>query len=194
LLIDGQALTPRYLAGVVRGTIKHIGPSYDDFVSSFTSTKEWKLAIDKHYDSSKELERLRKIDEAYTQKLLDMSETEIAKFQFPTGVYDCTNKKFLPSSKNNYDQSEFKYYKGLSIRANWASSSVDDFHLSVEPRSLLADNHIMGLASAQVEKGDLVVGSWNCNLAAIFRSANSHQKVNPIPVSILSIFFLQLSE
>jgi hypothetical protein len=72
---DGPPLIAR---GLIESAIIHLGPSYDDVVSSFQETKKWKASFDKWYDTSEDLSFLRFIDKVYTSALLEMDPNDMS--------------------------------------------------------------------------------------------------------------------
>jgi hypothetical protein len=77
-ILDKHPLTAR---GLIEGAVIHLGPSYDDVVSSFRETKKWKASFDQYYHTSEDLSFLRLLDEVYTSALLEMDERVLAKIR-----------------------------------------------------------------------------------------------------------------
>lgn len=79
-LTDKISESPTYTArGLVQGCIIHLGPSYSDTVSSFEAEERWKASFGRYYDKSADLSRLRNQDESYTARLVEMTDTDVAK-------------------------------------------------------------------------------------------------------------------
>jgi hypothetical protein len=59
--------------GLLGGTILHLGPTYEEMISSSTLCKEWKLCFDAYYSSPLARRELREANEAYDSFLLKHS-------------------------------------------------------------------------------------------------------------------------
>jgi hypothetical protein len=75
-VLEAPAYTVR---GLVQGCIIHLGPSYSETVSSFEAGKEWEASFEHYHTKSEGLTQLRKQDEFYTARLVDMADVDVDK-------------------------------------------------------------------------------------------------------------------
>ena len=153
--------------GYIAGTILHIGSSYDQYISSFAAEKQWKLSWDKHYTDVADLATLREMDDAYTMKLLEMGETDLAKVrQIHSGSsFGFQLKHTLAKNEEetkNQDETE----------------PASETHSSGEPRRFLGSLLAFGLVPPAAREGDLICRFWGCNIAVIVRQEGHKDRYN----------------
>jgi len=185
--------SPLIARGLIECAIVHLGPSYNDVVSSLQETKRRKSSFDQWYHTSKDLSYLRWLDEFYTSALLEMDEKDLAKIcqtnNFRTGLgSDNTTIRF-----ENWDGSKlepgFTIAEGDQLpkrfetwRAERLKAETSPLHQSCPiasdtprksfgsaPRRFLGSNRTMGLVPPQAKEGDIICRFWGCNVAAVLR-------------------------
>jgi hypothetical protein len=180
-VLEAPAYTVR---GLVQGCIIHLGPSYSETVSSFEAEKRWKAGFEHYYTKSEDLTQLRKQDEFYTARLVDMADVDVDKicgFQ--------SKDIWNPPSRNAncYDLdwlTDKPYAKpdGAAIDKLKAMAKIiplKERNNPQEPRRFLGSNRFMGLAPANARIGDQVVRFWGCEVAAILRDDTNFTSKTP---------------
>lgn len=160
----------------MQGCIVHLGPSYSDTVSSFEAEKGWKASFERYYDKSKDLTQLRKQEELHTARLVEMTDTEVAKIcslESPKveGLDgDSTNAAWFDLdwlTDKPYGKQDDSVLEQLRAFANMIP--LKEQHNPQEPRRFLGSNCFMGLAPGDAKLGDLIVRFWGCDVAVILR-------------------------
>lgn len=138
--------------GYVAGTVVHIGPTYGEFVGSYLQQQRWLASWDTHYPEARDLEKLRQMEESYSAKIIDYSDTAIARIRHI----------------NNEDTVCWSVLGGVPPITEFPGFFP---HLNddSEPVRFLGSDFCMGLAPAGVHVGDLVIRFWNCDAAVIVR-------------------------
>ncbi|OIW26984.1 hypothetical protein CONLIGDRAFT_656231 [Coniochaeta ligniaria NRRL 30616] len=139
--------------GYIAGRVVHIGPTYRDFVGSYHEQERWVASWDTHYHAAHDLEKLREMEEAYSTKIINYSETDLARIRHINNnsaraweILDSAPPAELRRSLPHHDEDS-------------------------EPVRFLGSEFCMGLAPAGVKLGDLVVRFWNCDAAVVLRTA-----------------------
>lgn len=161
--------------GLIQGLIAHLGPSYSDAVSSFECERRWKATFERYYKSPDSLSLLREQDEDYTSKLLDMSETDLAKicsFKGPLYSYSRPDLNILFNVDwlTNGRRKEQVGFGLESIRSIPETAPIEEPHRSDEPRRFLGSDRFMGLVPADARLGDRICRFWGCDIAVVLRS------------------------
>ncbi|KAH7410600.1 heterokaryon incompatibility protein-domain-containing protein [Cadophora sp. MPI-SDFR-AT-0126] len=180
-----QSLSPSSSSLIVRAKaavvseIIHLGPTYDEMISSSAANKKWKNAFNEHYRDLLENEKMREANEAYSAKLLAMTDQDISRIRgiFPRYMYsraeycnpwDVAGKTFDRDSD---------YYK-LTRLAESEQDRIEienDMQEVDQCRMFLGGQEYMGLAPPQAQKGDKICLFWEVDVAALLRKElNSH--------------------
>lgn len=180
---------PLMARGLVESAIVHLGPSYDDVVSSFQETKKWKASFDKWYDTSEDLSFLRFMDEVYTSALLEMDPKVLAKIcqtssfrtsvgdNDATGSCDIWNVPILGENETCGVSTDFETWKQQRLERkesrsySWPPIISDNPQRSLKstPRRFLGTNRTMGLVPPEAQEEDLICRFWGCDVAAVLR-------------------------
>ncbi|KAE8447991.1 hypothetical protein EG329_009914 [Mollisiaceae sp. DMI_Dod_QoI] len=139
--------------GAYCGKILHLGPTYDDMISSAAANKRWTSSFDIHYTSPEDNEQLRKADHKYKSILLkrmDQAKLDSVKsLRSPTCYARLAGSwNFLFSDKDDWTYRESSH----NIIANLAEGGAKDHpppRTSSQPRIFLGSNLLLGLAPAE---------------------------------------------
>jgi hypothetical protein len=138
--------------GYVAGTVVHLGPTYRAFVGLYPAHQHWVASWDTHYHEARDLEKLRQMEDTYSTKIIDYSETDLA--------------RICLISNNSTVAWEVLAHPPPTAELIGFLPHYDD---GSEPIRFLGSDFCMGLAPTGVRVGDLVVRFWNCDAAVIVR-------------------------
>ena len=157
--------------GYIAGTILHVGTSYDEYIASFAAERQWKLSWNEHYTDFTDLTTLRQMDAAYTVKLLEMGDIDLAKIQ-----HIRTETSF--GFKGNV--AKFRIGSSGPIRNVKAfkpqyPASPSEANSSNGPRRFLGSLLAFGLVPPAAREGDLICRFWDCNVAIVIRQQDTYE-------------------
>ena len=138
--------------GFVVGEIKHLGPTYSDFVSSPIAEREWKQSFAIHYPGSVILESLRESHESCYWSSFGEEQWVPKKIRNVTAT-NCFGFKWDA-------ESSAKTAKKVPVTENT---------LDTDPRLFLCTAISVGFAPPQAEVGDLICQFWGCDVSVVLR-------------------------
>ena len=180
------------LLGFEVGQILHLGPTYQDMISSSKANKSWVSSFASHYPLAQQTRSIREANEAYMPILLDMEPTELSMvFDIDplsssahyTGVKYDPNVPLVGGGDGDGDEDgAIKKFtialtsienKDLISRGHdFDSQSLSVFapaSQSKEPRMFLGEQKSLGLAPHGARVGDRICVFWNTPVAVLLR-------------------------
>ncbi|KAF7553046.1 hypothetical protein G7Z17_g3902 [Cylindrodendrum hubeiense] len=136
--------------GAFAGKILHLGPTYNELVSSWKANKQWNAAIEDEYKMDPKLVEMRRASAEYSRAILSWDENHIRAIR----IVDSLASYGYQNSAND----EFIDPQGLTQSAEWS-----------EPRQFLATNGLMGFVPPQAKAGDLIYSFWECTVGFVVR-------------------------
>jgi hypothetical protein len=159
--------------GAITGTIKHIGPAFNEIIGSSSANKRWKLSFQSYNYLSQDIRRLREMNEAYiellrTRPLL----TNDIRWINPRKLWSRGSKM-----KRRWDSNEESWKipsPELDAVANELISPDDKFSSVAplgdqQPRMFLGENFLIGMAPYNAKRGDIIVQFWKTDVVALLR-------------------------
>lgn len=150
------------------GEILHIGPTYEDMVSSAAANKNWTASFDTHYQSPGSNERIRIANEKYISVIIkDMDQERLARVQ-AFRLQPCYARIFriwptlFTSDKDNRTYRE-RRTSGGSTPCNNISKPLP------KPRMFLGSGLVLGLAPGEAQVGDIICRFVNTDITALLR-------------------------
>ncbi len=150
--------------GYVAGKIVYMGPTYREFVGSYRDQQRWLGSWNTHYEGSAHLEMLRKMEEAYSAKILEYQDEDLARIR----------RLHSPETKCWHAPGRDTPRGGLPLLPE--SDTDGDAPMGTsehDPIRFLGTDLCMGLAPTAARVGDLVVRFWNCDAAIVVRRSQS---------------------
>jgi hypothetical protein len=149
--------------GYIAGTILHLGPAYSDYISSYREQQLWLGSWDKHYagEDTTNLRNLREMEETYSAKIIDYTETDIARICTISGT-DTIAWSALEDPPRNPNGDPIP----TATRDN-------------DPVRFLGTNCCLGLAPPEARCGDHIIRFWNCDAAIVMRPETHFTKNGP---------------
>jgi hypothetical protein len=184
-----------FAIAAIGGTILHLGPTYEEMISSSTLCKEWKLCFDTYYSSPLERRDLREANEAYDSFLLKHSE-------WISHAVFCIHPEDMYSRATPMNDPWDGCDKNWSVKPNttWATDSLRPLdvptisHYSRKlslPRVFLGSNLLLGSAPAEAREGDLICLFWEIGVVALLRIEHPYPVYRVIGKLYLSTGYLR---
>lgn len=164
------------IQGAFVSTVTHIGPTYDDIISSSLSNKKWISSFANHECRPQDVTTRREANEAYMETLLAMEPDYVAKIH---NVYPNDRQHILwsrataTSAKWMGTSSQWTHQNlGVHGSSSFTDTSTTEGPVvrSPEPRMFLGSNFHLGLAPSDTQVGDVICQFWECDSVAILRS------------------------
>jgi hypothetical protein len=158
--------------GAIAGTIKHIGPVFNEIIGLSSANKRWKLSFQSYNYLPQDIQRLREMNEAYIELL------RTRPFLINNIRRINPRKLRLQGSKMkrrwNSNEGSWKIPSPeLDAVANKLISPDDKFSsatpLSNQPRTFLGENFLIGMAPWNAQRGDIIVQFWKTDMVALLR-------------------------
>lgn len=141
--------------GYVAGTVVHLGPSYSDFVGSYREQQLWIGSWDMHYEAIADLEKLRQMEERYSAKVIDYSDTDVSRI---CGINSAEAVAW------SILQEEPPSPPSPTLPGPPGTPPPHS-----DPVRFLGTDLCLGIAPPEVRQGDLIIRFWNCDAAIIVR-------------------------
>jgi hypothetical protein len=138
--------------GFAVGEIRHLGPTYSDFVRSPNAEREWKQSFGIHYTDPRILERLRESHEACYWSSFG-------------------GEEWVPKKIRNIDAANcfgFKWDAEDSAKSA-KKEPVTENTLGADPRFFICTAVSVGFAPPQAKVGDLICQFWDCDVTVVLR-------------------------
>ena len=148
--------------GYIAGEIVRLGPGYNSLVSSSRAQQDWNSCWMDHYDSSEDLEALRRIDDEFAAGIFQYEEKDVDRV--------CNLRHPLVAAwsvtmGSNRPQSLDFSSRVADYEAIWANLQAD----KQEPHVCLGTGYVIGLVPSAAQLGDIIVRFWNCDAAIVMR-------------------------
>ncbi|KLU83740.1 hypothetical protein MAPG_02791 [Magnaporthiopsis poae ATCC 64411] len=161
--------------GYIAGKIRHLGPTYDEYVGSHWKHSQWLQSWPRYYTEPSDMEELRKMEEQFSSKIIDTyTDADVARIKVFDDLPDCCFA-YSPLALGGADpdgivEAVVRYHPYI-YRPVWLQES------SLPPRRFLGSDRCMGMAPEGAQVGDLIVRFWNCDAAVVVRA--SQDRVPP---------------
>lgn len=144
--------------GYIAGEIVRLGPEYESLIASSRAQWDWTSCWADHYQTAKDLEMLRRIDEKYAAKIMHYEKRDvdrIREIRNPDIAAWCVDLESCRTSDPRY----VSQYETMWCR------EVDE----EGPRICLGTGHVIALVPPAAKVGDVIVRFWNCDAAIVMR-------------------------
>lgn len=182
------------IRGAVAGSIVHLGPSWEEFISSGSVFRSWRAAFYQQFPTGDTVQRLREANDAYLETVLAMTEDDFEKLRSFGCSEDVNNsvsfalthgegpwvqgaRKWVVSEPTGVDyrlESCRKEATRLENAKN-GNSVIKPSRLEGpcpqrdQPRLILTSDGFIGLAPADTEIGDFICHFSETNVVALLR-------------------------
>ncbi|PMD66608.1 uncharacterized protein K444DRAFT_606922, partial [Hyaloscypha bicolor E] len=150
------------------GEILHIGPTYEDMVSSAAANKNWTASFDTHYQNPGSSERIRIANQKYVSVMIkDMDQERLARVQ-AFRLQPCYARIFrewpslFTSNKDNWTYRE-RRSSGCTTPCSNISKPLP------KPKMFLGSDLVLGLAPGEAQVGDVICRFVNTDITALLR-------------------------
>ena len=156
--------------GSLCGEVLEVGPTYDEMISSASANRKWKAIFELHYKLPQDSEKVREANESYNNVLLGMDDADLAKIR----VVDQQDCYVRGVPVDEYGVQDNWAYAGSRDRPR-RSTLPEEPRASTslistpQPRIFLGSNFFLGVAPAEVKKGDRICQFANTDIGVLIR-------------------------
>jgi hypothetical protein len=158
------------LRGATGSEVLHIGPSYNEIISSNMANKQWKSSFKDYYPLPQDVEELRGVYESYSI-LLNDPKRNFDKFRgiLPSELYSkaIESDRVWNRNEKTWDHQELDHQVGRDL--NDSVSITNATFSKGSPRIFLGSNRVMGLVPGETIEGDIICQFWKTDVVAVLR-------------------------
>lgn len=145
-----QERDPIIARGVCVGQVLHVGPTYNEFISSWAPNKEWKMVLERRFKNDRNLVQLRKADAKFSRDMIKFNENELSAIQDVDSAHSY-------GFRNGHDDIPI-------TRNDGALSST-----ATGPRRFLGTDGLMGFLPPGSKEGDSIYSFWQSLVGIVVR-------------------------
>lgn len=171
------------IQGALVGRVIHIGPTYEEMISSRQSNKKWISSFADYNSQPQELTSRREANEAYMATLLSMNSQDVAKIHnvYPNASQQMFWSRAMVTTKRWRDKQY--HWEGGALGDDISLAIADAPILQApnttetQPRMFLGSNLHMGVSPSDTQIGDIICQFWETDTVALLRKEGELYRV-----------------